>query len=175
VTATLLEVPAFASAPQPEDVILLDAEVENYHLQDAVTVLGWYKIGEKVIRQLLFSEPFPASTLAQSPFFRGTFVESGVTLGAYYAPFEAGLFGIEVPIEVMSRPYAAKENYIAVESLSTEKAKDLPKWAPDTWPSISFHNVSCVVKIALLYLGRGLFASPEFQLTYEEAAARAFA
>jgi hypothetical protein len=172
--AVQLEFPTFATAPQAEPVILFDAEAEVYQLQQSVTVLGWYQLGELCVKQILFSEPFPASALARTAFFRDTFLKAGTALGAYYADFEANLFGVPVPIEVMPRPYAAKESVIAIETLSTERGKDLPRWGAESWLTIAFHNLSCIVKVTLLYLGRNLFASPEFQLSYEEAARRAY-
>ncbi len=167
--ALLIDTPIFDNPPGANGVILFDAETQYHRLQQSVTVLGWHCMGEKCVRQAIFPTPCPTHEVAASDFFVGTFLRPGVRLGAYNASFEANLFNVPVEIEVMPRAYAAKERYIQVESLSTERGGELPPWTPTTMPEVCFHNLSCVVKLALLYLGLHTYAHPTYPVKYEEA------
>ncbi len=172
--AIIIETPIFKNPPAADGVVLFDAETERYRLVQSVTVLGWHGIGEKCVKQAIFSKPCPAHAVAESEFFASTFLRPGIRLGAYNANFEADLLGVPVAIEVMPRAYAAKEKYISIESLSTERGGELPKWGPASQQEICFHNLCCIVKIVMLYLGLDTFAHPTFPIKYEEALRRAY-
>jgi hypothetical protein len=156
----LFQIP-FSNQFKASDVTILDTESLN---QEIISV-AWYNLGDPFINCLLLKTPLPGPVVTRIPLLHDLFTTRRIAL--YNAKWECDL--LELPrdqvIELMQYPYSPKEQYIELASLDKHSSKYLAidRWGPATYFPVLFHNISCVVKQTLLWLGLTTFALHDFK------------
>lgn len=157
----------FANEIQASPVVIIDAETEYFELSLCITCLGFYKVGSKQIIQIIAPQPYSPDSLDANTIFR-YFIKNGrYTLAAYNKSYESQLLDLKIDLELMPRPFIAKERFITIESLSVESGSNLPSWKTN-WKLICQHNLCCILKNIVLYLGRETYCRFDFINNYVE-------
>lgn len=155
--ATGLTVP-FSKLIRPANILVLDVETNE---DKFILIFGYYIFGESIIHQLIFHEPTDPKQITRTQLFKKLIAHSNYKVAVYNASFESKLFNIprERIIETMSIPFVKKDDLISIKTIDQAAPKTVGSVIDSAkMCEITFRNISCIMKTAILVLGFESFA-----------------
>jgi hypothetical protein len=136
-----------------QPVLIVDTEsTENQQ----IVCVGIYPWGTPNIRIVVFLHPVDPEVVQTLPIWQQY---TDYRYAIYNTVHEIALLSLPPSrcIELMAAPYLMKEKYIAIGPLDAISGRHLNPYTPEKLPLYIYHNLSCVLKECVLFLGQSTY------------------